>query len=208
MHDAFTGTEGSKVVEELRSTAGRRRLFLFLFAKNIGVAQDHKAHLGPDKALAEMADTQQQRSRTEHLVGEDGGTCRYRATGEVVRREQFLHTPHFQGGMTEYHNTQVGGLPLPYLGDEALKSSEKLRRTVGSEARGCPCHVRRIIAHHGDIDAVLQLLLDHDCVRKQVGLWQCDGRLTQAHWVWGWSWANVRYSSSTSTPQRRPVAGR
>ena len=100
------------------------------FAKNIGVAQEHEAHLGPDKSLAEMADTQQERF-TEHVVGEDGGTCSYRATGEVVRREQFLHTPYFQGGMTEYHNTQGGGLPLPYLGNEALQPSEKLWRTVG-----------------------------------------------------------------------------
>src|SRR5207245_3066892 len=65
VHDALTGTEGSKVVEELRSTAGRRWLFLFLFAKNVGVAQDHKTHLGPDKTLAEMAEPKQTRPRTE-----------------------------------------------------------------------------------------------------------------------------------------------
>ena len=185
MHDVLTGTEGGKVVQELRSTAGSRRLFLFLFAKNIGVAQDHEAHLGPDEALAEMADTQEQHSRTEHVVREHGATCGYGATGEVVRREQFLHTPYFQGGMTEYHNTQGGVLPLPYLGDEALKPPEKLRRTVGSEDRGCTCRIRRVIAHHGDIDTVLQLL-DDGCVSKQVLLWQCDGRLPQAHRVWGW----------------------
>src|SRR6266853_1736489 len=56
VHDVLTGTEGGKVVQELRSTAGSRWLFLFLFAKNIGVAQDHEAHLGPDKSLAELAD--------------------------------------------------------------------------------------------------------------------------------------------------------
>src|SRR5262245_23008181 len=185
VHDALTGTEGGKVVEKLRSTAGGRRLFLFLFAKNIGVAQEYEAHLGPDKALAEMADTEQERSRTEHVVGEDGGTCSYRATGEVVRRKQFLHTPYFEGGMTEYDNTQGGVLPLPDFGDEALQPPEKLRCTVGSEERCCACHIRRVIAHHSDVDTVLQLL-DDGCVVKQVRLRQCDGRLTQVHRVWGW----------------------
>src|SRR5262249_7604190 len=104
VHDTLTGTEGSKVVQELQSTAGSRRLFLFLFAKNIGVAQDHEMHLGPDKALAELADAQQQRSRSEYIIGEDGSTCSYGATDEIVRREQFLHAPYFQGGMTEYHH--------------------------------------------------------------------------------------------------------
>src|SRR5262245_13940931 len=155
VHNALTGTEGGKVVEKLRSTAGSRRLFLFLFAKNIGVAQKYEAHLGPDKSLAKMADTEQERSRTEHVVGEDSGTCSPRATGEVVRREQFLHTPYFQGRMTEYHNTQGGLLPLPYLGNEALQPSEKLWRTVGSENRGCPCRIRCVIAHHSDIHTVL-----------------------------------------------------
>src|SRR5262249_61529287 len=108
VHDALTGTEGGKVIEKLRSTAGSRRLFLFLFTKNIGVAQEHEAHLGPDKSLAKMTDTQQERSKTEPIVGEDGSTCSYRATGEVVRREQFLHTPDFEGGMPDSHNIQVG----------------------------------------------------------------------------------------------------
>src|SRR5262249_25112661 len=133
---------------------------------------------------AEMADTQQQRPRTEQVVGEDGSTCSHRATGEVVRRKQFLHTPYFQGGMTENDNTQGGVLPLPYLGDEALQPPEKLRCTVGSEERGCPCHIRCVIAHHSDIGTVLQLLAD-DCVVKQVRLRQCNDRLTQAHRVWG-----------------------
>ena len=68
MHDTLAGTEAGKVIQILRSTLGGRSFFLFLFAKNIGVAQHHEAHLRPDKALAEMADTDQQRSRAEHVV--------------------------------------------------------------------------------------------------------------------------------------------
>ena len=68
MHDAFAGPEGGKVIQKLGARVGGRRFLLFLFAKNIGVAQHHEAHLRPDKALAEMADTDQQRSRAEHVV--------------------------------------------------------------------------------------------------------------------------------------------
>ena len=158
VHDAVTGTQGGKVVQELRSTAGSRRLFLFLFAKNIGMAQDHEAHLGPDESLAEMTDTQQQRSRTEPVVGEHGSAGGDGATGEVVRREQCLHAPYFQSRMAQHHDTPGRVLPLPYLGDEALQAPKKLRCTLGSEERGCMCRIRRVIAPHGDIETVLQVL--------------------------------------------------
>ena len=60
------------------------RLFLFLFTKDIGVAQDHEAHLGPDESLAEMTDTHQQSPRTYGFVGEAGGTCGDGATAQIV----------------------------------------------------------------------------------------------------------------------------
>src|SRR5262249_58129198 len=68
VHDALTRTEGGKVIEKLRSTAGSRRLFLFFFTKNIRVAQEYEAHLRPDKSLAQLADTQPHRSRTAPRV--------------------------------------------------------------------------------------------------------------------------------------------
>src|SRR5262249_24947332 len=145
VHYTVAGAEGGKVVQELRATTRGRRWVLFLLTKNIGMAQDHQTHLGPDEALAQLAHAHQHSPGPQAVVGETGSARGDGAAAQLIRLQQGLHTSYFKGGMTQHQDTQPHRLPLAHLGDEAVQSSEELRGTMWPQAACRACRLWRVI---------------------------------------------------------------
>src|SRR5215831_7893419 len=136
VHHTVAGMEGSKIAQELRATTRSCGWVLFLFAKNIGMAQDHQTHLGPDEALAQLAHAHQHSPRPQAIIGEAGGARGDGTAAQLIRLQQGLHASYFKVGMTQHQDTQPRGLPLAHLGNEAVQSSEELWGTMWPQDNG------------------------------------------------------------------------